>query len=233
MAMVCPQRTRGLAYRGIILLEVLPEIRRCLRSEAKTRIRLCIVECCLNNIWIQSRPSTKHRTFYGATQMIIAPSNSWVGSTCQRKVIHAGHRPCLSRGFRNLFLEVCIRCKSLGGLPCFPCSLDSLDPSNAQTWYLLGRAHMCHQAFPKAYEAYQEAVLYCERRAPIYWISIGKMYYDIDQYLDSREAISRALRLNENIWEAWYNLGILVSPRSSLHCDKSRMCSRLTSTTRV
>ena len=33
-----------------------------------------------------------------------------------------------------------------------------VDPSNAQSWYLLGRAYMAGQKYNKAYEAYQQAV---------------------------------------------------------------------------
>merc|ERR1711939_411658 len=62
----------------------------------------------------------------------------------------------------------------------------SSDNQDAQSWYLLGRCYMAQQKFPKAYEAYQQAV-----------------------YRDGLDAYSRAIRLNPYISEVWYDLGTL------------------------
>src|ERR1700748_3623398 len=69
---------------------------------------------------------------------------------------------------------------------------------------------MAQQKFPKAYEAYQQAV-YRDGRNPTFWCSIGVLYYQINQYRDALDAYSRAIRLNPNISEVWYDLGTLVS----------------------
>lgn len=69
---------------------------------------------------------------------------------------------------------------------------------------------MSQQKFPKAYEAYQQAV-YRDGRNPTFWCSIGVLYYQINQYRDALDAYSRAIRLNPNISEVWYDLGTLVS----------------------
>jgi len=37
------------------------------------------------------------------------------------------------------------------------------------------------------------------------------MFYQMYQYRDSLDAIACAIRLNFTIWEAWYNIGVLVS----------------------
>lgn len=66
------------------------------------------------------------------------------------------------------------------------------------------------QKYPKAYEAYQQAV-YRDGRNPTFWCSIGVLYYQINQYRDALDAYSRAIRLNPNISEVWYDLGTLVS----------------------
>src|ERR1700754_2638081 len=84
------------------------------------------------------------------------------------------------------------------------------DNQDAQSWYLLGRCYMAQQKFPKAYEAYQQAV-YRDGRNPTFWCSIGVLYYQINQYRDALDAYSRAIRLNPNISEVWYDLGTLVS----------------------
>ena len=95
-----------------------------------------------------------------------------------------------------------------------PCLTPALDPSDAQSWYLLGRCYMQMQKYPKAYEAYQQAV-YRDGRNPTFWCSIGVLYYQINQYRDALDAYSRAIRLNPWISEVWYDLGTLVS---SQHC---------------
>jgi len=84
------------------------------------------------------------------------------------------------------------------------------DQNDAQSWYLLGRCYMSQQKYPKAYEAYQQAV-YRDGRNPTFWCSIGVLYYQINQYRDALDAYSRAIRLNPNISEVWYDLGTLVS----------------------
>ncbi|KAI9804786.1 MAG: hypothetical protein M1825_001154 [Sarcosagium campestre] len=82
------------------------------------------------------------------------------------------------------------------------------DPTDAQSWYLLGRCYMSQQKYPKAYEAYQQAV-YRDARNPTFWCSIGVLYYQINQYRDALDAYSRAIRLNPYISEVWYDLGTL------------------------
>ena len=86
---------------------------------------------------------------------------------------------------------------------------DSQDNNDAQSWYLLGRCYMSQQKYPKAYEAYQQAV-YRDGRNPTFWCSIGVLYYQINQYRDALDAYSRAIRLNPYISEVWYDLGTLV-----------------------
>src|ERR1700749_953678 len=90
-----------------------------------------------------------------------------------------------------------------------------LDNQDAQSWYLLGRCYMAQQKFPKAYEAYQQAV-YRDGRNPTFWCSIGVLYYQINQYRDALDAYSRAIRLNPNISEVWYDLGTLVCELNAL-----------------
>ncbi|KIM32975.1 hypothetical protein M408DRAFT_14548 [Serendipita vermifera MAFF 305830] len=82
------------------------------------------------------------------------------------------------------------------------------DPSDAQSWYLLGRAYMTSQKYNKAYEAYQQAV-YRDGRNPTFWISIGVLYFQINQFKDALDAYSRAIRLNPYISEVWFDLGSL------------------------
>lgn len=83
-----------------------------------------------------------------------------------------------------------------------------LDPSDAQSWYLLGRAYMAGQKYNKAYEAYQQAV-YRDGRNPTFWCSIGVLYFQINQFRDALDAYSRAIRINPYIPEVWFDLGSL------------------------
>ncbi|KDQ54958.1 hypothetical protein JAAARDRAFT_196330 [Jaapia argillacea MUCL 33604] len=82
------------------------------------------------------------------------------------------------------------------------------DPSDAQSWYLLGRAYMAGQKYNKAYEAYQQAV-YRDGRNPTFWCSIGVLYFQINQFHDALDAYSRAIRINPYISEVWFDLGSL------------------------
>ncbi|KZT61821.1 TPR-like protein [Calocera cornea HHB12733] len=82
------------------------------------------------------------------------------------------------------------------------------DESDAQSWYLLGRAYMAAEKYNKAYEAYQQAV-YRDGRNPTFWCSIGVLYYQIQQFRDALDAYSRAIRINPYISEVWFDLGCL------------------------
>ena len=86
--------------------------------------------------------------------------------------------------------------------------LQIIDGSDAQSWYLLGRAYMAGTKYQKAYEAYQQAV-YRDGRNPTFWCSIGVLYYNINQYRDALDAYSRAIRINPYISEVWFDLGSL------------------------
>jgi glucose repression mediator protein len=86
---------------------------------------------------------------------------------------------------------------------------------------------MSQQKYPKAYEAYQQAV-YRDGRNPTFWCSIGVLYYQINQYRDALDAYSRAIRLNPNISEVWYDLGTLVSiGRSAFTVDANNAAVRV------
>ncbi|CAI7151909.1 CPS_collapsed_G0003640.mRNA.1.CDS.1 [Saccharomyces cerevisiae] len=51
-----------------------------------------------------------------------------------------------------------------------------------------------------AYDAFQQAVNR-DSRNPIFWCSIGVLYYQISQYRDALDAYTRAIRLNPYISE--------------------------------
>ncbi|KAJ7720470.1 hypothetical protein DFH07DRAFT_972607 [Mycena maculata] len=70
------------------------------------------------------------------------------------------------------------------------------DPSDAQSWYLLGRAYMAGQKYNKAYEAYQQAV-YRDGRNPTFCTVTRSTH------------IPRAIRINPYISEVWFDLGSL------------------------
>jgi len=108
----------------------------------------------------------------------------------------------------------------------------TLDQTDAQSWYLLGRCYMSQQKYPKAYEAYQQAV-YRDGRNPTFWCSIGVLYYQINQYRDALDAYSRAIRLNPNISEVWYDLGTLVSLLLPLKLTRARSANKAFSTNRA
>lgn len=83
------------------------------------------------------------------------------------------------------------------------------DPSVADYWYLLGRAHMAMNDYRGSYESLQQAVRR-KPRAPEIWVTVGILYYNIEQYRDSLDAISRSVNRNPSLWLNWHNLGVLV-----------------------
>lgn len=83
-----------------------------------------------------------------------------------------------------------------------------LDPSDGQTWYLLGRVYMAMRDFHNAYDSYQQAV-YRDPRNATFWCSIGVLYYHMNQRRDAMDAYIRAIRINPYVSEVWYDLGTL------------------------
>ncbi|KAJ1489147.1 hypothetical protein T484DRAFT_3534865 [Baffinella frigidus] len=83
-----------------------------------------------------------------------------------------------------------------------------IDPSDAQSWYILGRCQVGVREYNKAHHAYQQAV-YRDERNPTLWCSIGILYYKIGQYKEALDAYSKATRFNPFMSAVWYNLGTL------------------------
>ncbi|KDN43581.1 hypothetical protein RSAG8_05958, partial [Rhizoctonia solani AG-8 WAC10335] len=73
-----------------------------------------------------------------------------------------------------------------------------------------GRSYMAGQKYQKAYESYQQAV-YCDGRNPTFWCSIrvGVLYYNINQFCDTLDAYSHAIRIHPYISRVWFDLGSL------------------------
>lgn len=83
-----------------------------------------------------------------------------------------------------------------------------LDPTDAFSWYLVGRGYMTHKLYNKAYESYQHAVRR-DSRNPSFWFSIGYLYQQTHQHRDALDAYIRAIHINSRMVEVWWNLGIL------------------------
>ncbi|GKU22683.1 unnamed protein product [Fusarium langsethiae] len=75
----------------------------------------------------------------------------------------------------------------------------NLDNTNAEYWYLLGRAYMVLEDYKKSHECFQETVYI--------------------QHRDSLDAFARSLRTNAYTYEAWYNLGVLYDSCKNQHDD--------------
>ncbi|KAK4653284.1 glucose repression mediator protein [Podospora pseudocomata] len=95
------------------------------------------------------------------------------------------------------------------------------DPSVADYWYLLGRAHMTMNDYRGSYESLYQAVPR-KPRAPEIWVTVGILYHNIEQYRDSLDAISRSVNRNPSLWLNWHNLGVLV--RKFLKCVHKLFC---------
>ncbi|KAH7556630.1 hypothetical protein BM1_06064 [Bipolaris maydis] len=82
------------------------------------------------------------------------------------------------------------------------------EPNDWIPHYLLGRAFVANGCFKEAYEALQLCVK-SNSTIPDVWITIGVLYFKLNQYRDSLDALARSVRLNPQTWESWYNLGVL------------------------
>ncbi|EUC45948.1 hypothetical protein COCMIDRAFT_25927 [Bipolaris oryzae ATCC 44560] len=82
------------------------------------------------------------------------------------------------------------------------------DPKDWIPYYLLARAFLAKDRFVEAYNALQLCANYYYM-VPDVWITIGVLYFKLNQYRDSLDAIARSIRLNGYTWESWYNLGVL------------------------
>ncbi|KAI1073293.1 hypothetical protein LB507_010812 [Fusarium sp. FIESC RH6] len=94
----------------------------------------------------------------------------------------------------------------------------STDKHNAEYWYLLGRAYMLRQSYPRTYDCLQQSY-FIEPKSPSVWMSIGILYWKVNQYKDSLDALTRSIHLNPFHYEAWYNLGVLYDGCEEQHGD--------------
>ena len=76
------------------------------------------------------------------------------------------------------------------------------DPSDAQSWYVLGRAYMAGQKYSKAYEVYQQAIL------PFGVQLVSSTSRSINFEMHSMRILV-PFRSNPYISEVWFNLGSL------------------------
>ena len=92
-----------------------------------------------------------------------------------------------------------LRCPEMNVLP---------DPSDADSWNMLGRAYVASLMYKKAYKAYHQTAL-SHGHNSTFWCSIGVLYSQVNQSLDAFDAYSRAIRINPHVPEVWFNLGSL------------------------
>lgn len=99
-------------------------------------------------------------------------------------------------------------------------SLES-DPTNGQTWYLLGR---CFSALGKVHDAfvsYRNSIDKSEASADT-WCSIGVLYQQQNQPMDALQAYICAVQLDKSHTAAWTDLGILYEtcnqPKDAYTC---------------
>ncbi|KAL5085828.1 hypothetical protein Trisim1_009898 [Trichoderma cf. simile WF8] len=90
----------------------------------------------------------------------------------------------------------------------------SSDNTAVDAWYLLGEISMLQQDYKHAHGYFQQAV-YRNPQSPQIWTSVANLFYHINQFRDSLDALIRSIRLNQFIYQSWYNLGVLYDA-----CDK-------------
>jgi len=99
-----------------------------------------------------------------------------------------------------------------------------LDSTQNLTWYYLGRALACKGNSREAFISYKNSVNNPEANGDT-WCSIGILYYQQKQFMDSLQAFICSIQLDREHFSAWLNLGILYEQDSqfeeALKCYKS------------
>eukprot|EP01048_Picozoa_sp_COSAG05_P006567 COSAG05_NODE_434_length_9856_cov_1158.820027_5_plen_290_part_00 len=78
----------------------------------------------------------------------------------------------------------------------------AVNDSQHSVWYLLGCCYTRQKEYKKAYWALEHAIA-LETNEPIYWGSIGNLYYFNSQYHEALDTYARALQLNPDCAEMW------------------------------
>ena len=67
-----------------------------------------------------------------------------------------------------------------------------------------------YEAYRQVYEAYQQAIRF-NACSSIIWSSLAIIFFQVHQFRDCFDSLSRAARLNPYTQDLWYNVGVLVN----------------------
>ena len=105
-----------------------------------------------------------------------------------------------------------------------------LDSSQNATWYYYGRALACKGSSREAFISYKNSVNNPEASGDT-WCSIGILYYQQKQFMDSLQAFICAIQLDRSHFSAWLNLAILYEQdnqlEEALKCYKTAVKCKL------
>lgn len=82
------------------------------------------------------------------------------------------------------------------------------DPSYKLGLYVYGRILADSKHQQNAFDAFHQA-LQIDHNNPLYWCSIGNLYYNTEQYSEAIKAYFKAISLSPQLPEVWYNMGSL------------------------
>ncbi len=105
-----------------------------------------------------------------------------------------------------------------------------LDSAQNLTWYYLGRALACKGNSREAFISYKNSVNNPEANGDT-WCSIGILYFQQKQFMDSLQAFICAIQLDRSHFSAWLNLGILYEQDNQL--DEALKCYKSAAKCRV
>jgi tetratricopeptide (TPR) repeat protein len=98
-----------------------------------------------------------------------------------------------------------------------------LDSTQNATWYYYGRALACKGNSREAFVSYKNSVNNPEANGDT-WCSIGILYYQQRQFMDSLQAFICAIQLDRSHYSAWLNLAILYEQDNQL--EEALKCYR-------
>lgn len=84
----------------------------------------------------------------------------------------------------------------------------NIEPENEDTLYIKARTLQLIGKNDEALKIYQQ-LIQKNMNSELYWCSMAALFYNMNQYEEAFDKIMNATKLNGQMFEIWYNFGVL------------------------
>ncbi len=91
----------------------------------------------------------------------------------------------------------------------------TVDASNAKAYQYLGNLYFRQESYAAALDAYNIVVALTGEGSAELWNKMGLLYVKMERFEDAKKAYEKALKMQRNYSETYYNLGVLSLQQSS------------------